>query len=386
MSVARQLAACLITLSTVVITVVFGTGPVHGQNVAKPAAGPARKTQDSAADALVKRYQSATNPREAQGAFDALKASSLKSPRAAYLCGVLASQPGSVVADRATALRCLELAAKAGIAEAQHALAIQLLADKPGDPRQRIVAERWLAPAAKQLPESVYLLALLKAAQAPDPLQARRELINKAAAAGYAPAQYELGRLLRAHDSAESSAAARPWLEKAAAQQHPDALVDLALLIEAEGRQQDMPRIAGLFAAASLAGSPRGDYELGLRLMHGKGVQKDNERAFTLFRRAASRGYIPAMYATGFALSEAIGTGVDEAAAVEWYRLAAERGYSDAMFALGNSYANGWGAGKNMDVAFHWYCKAAQAGNERGLEMVKFTPANQCTIESRHSK
>ena len=356
------------------------------QSPAAPPAGTTRAAQDAAANDLLKRYQSAKDPREAQRAFDELVASAAKSPRAAYLCGVLASQADSVVANRATAQRCLQDAAKKGMVEAQHALAVLLLAEKPGEPRQRAEAEQWLSRAAKSLPESVYLLALLKAERAADPATARRAIVDKAAEAGYVPAQYELARLLHVQGSAESKAAARTWLEKAAAQNHAEASVDLALLIESDGREQDTPRIVALLEAGSLAGSPRGDHALGLRLMNGQGVPIDQERAFELFRRAAARGNVPAMYATGFALSEGMGTGVDEAAAVEWFRRAADHGSADAMFAMGNSYANGWGVGKRMDLANRWYCKAAQAGMEQAIDMVHRGPADQCVIEPRPSK
>lgn len=379
----------LVSPSTALATMLTLAGCVvaaQAQTANVPPTSNARATQDASANALLQRYQSAKDPAEAQRAFDELATSAAKSPRAAYLCGVIAAPASSVVASRATAQRCLESAANSGIVEAQHALAVLLLEAKPGDPQQRAAAERLLKIAAKMLPESAYLLALLKADQAPDPERARQEVVAKAAQAGYAPAQYDFARRLYAQGSAESKAAAREWLDKAVAQHHAEATVELALLIESDGRSEDTPRIVALLEAASLAGSPRGDHALGLRLMKGQGVTRDNERAFELFRRAASRGNVPAMYATGFALSEGLGTGVDDAAAFAWFRRAADRGNADAMYAMGNSYANGWGVGTSPDVAFGWYCKAAKAGSAPAMEMVKRAPAGQCVIEPRQSK
>jgi len=379
MHIDRHFAALLFVLA-----VAAGTS-AQAQTQPPATANTALQVQDPAADALWKRYESANDPREARRAFDELVALGAKSPRAAYLCGLLAAQEGSVVADRAIALRCLEDAAKAGIAEAQYRLALLLLDAKPVDPKQRAAAEHWLLSAAKELPESVYMVALLRADQSPDPERVRREVVDKAAQAGYAPAQYELARRLHAQGSTESKAAARGWLEKAAAQGHGEAAVELALILEADKREQDIPRIVALLEMAAKAGSARGDYALGLRLMDAKGVKRDTERAFELFRRAALRGYVPAMYATGFALSQGTGTGSDDTAAVEWFRRAADRGNADAMFAMGNSYANGWGVGKSMDVAYLWYCKAAQAGSPPGLDMIKRAGTKECAIQPAHT-
>ena len=362
--------APLSTAFVLTLTLAGGLAAADAQEPPAPAAG-ASATQETAADAVLQRYQSAKDPAEAQGALAELAAMASQSPRAAYLCGVLWAQVDTTAAGRATARRCLDLSAKSGMAEAQHALAVLLIEADPNDPLQRAAAEQWLRASAKTLPESVYLLALLKADQAPDVSRARAEVVEKAARAGYAPAQYELARQLYALGTVESKAASRAWLDKAAAQHHGDAAVELALLIQADGRKQDAARIVALLEISSRAGSPRGDHALGVRLMTGDEIAKDSVRAFELFRRAASRGYVPAMYATGFALSEAIGTGVDEAAAVAWFRRAGDRGNANAMFAMANSYANGWGVGKSEDLAETWYCKAAQAGNVSAIEMMK---------------
>ena len=121
----------------------------------------------------------------------------------------------------------------------------------------------------------------------------------------------------------------RALLAKAAHQGHGEAAVEFALLVESDGRQSDVPHIVGLLEKASSAGSRRGDYVLGLRLMKGRGSKRDTERAFALLERAASRGSVDAMYATGFALGQGVGIGSDERAAVEWFKLAAARGDGD---------------------------------------------------------
>ena len=352
---------------------------------AQSASTPVNAAVDPAADALLERYQSASDPREAKRAFDALVAASEKSPRAAYACGVLATQPGSVVADRAIALQCLQRAARGGMPEAQHRLGL-LLIDGKRDPAQRAEAERWLASAARSLPESVYALELLKAEQGPNPESARRAVVEKAAEAGYPRAQFDLARRLYAQGDDASKAEARGWLAKAAEQDYAEAATELALLIELDRREQDIPRIVALLEKGSKAGSARADYALATRLLEARGVKRDTERAFQLFRRAASQGDTKAIYATGYMLGQGIGTGMDEAAAVEWFRRAADRGDADAMFAIGNSYANGWGVGKSIDVASRWYCRAAQAGSEAGRILISRAKTADCEIGDVQSR
>lgn len=354
--------------------------PACAQTQPPPTATAPIPAQDPAAEALLKRFQSANDPREAQRAFDELAALAAKAPRAAYLCGVVAAQEGSVVANREVAMRCLEDAAKAGIAEAQHRLAVLLLTAKPIDPKQRATAERWLTSAARELPESVYMLALLRADHSPDPERAHREVVDKAAQAGYAPAQYELARRMYAQGSSEAKASARAWLEKAAAQELGEAAVELALMLEADRREQDTPRIVALLETASRAGSPRGDYALAMRLAEARGMKRDTERALALVKRSAASGHLASEYALGFMLSHGIGGESDESAALAWFRRAAARGHPAAMYAIGNAYANGWGVGESMDIAYQWYCKSAQAGDASAAALVKGNKASDCLL------
>jgi uncharacterized protein len=342
----------------------------HGQQPSSPPAN-AGIAEDANADALLKQYRSANDPREAQRAFEELKLAAAKSPRAAYVCGVLAAQKGSVVADKAVALRCLTDAARADIPDAQYRLAIAILESAPDDPARQAEAERWLARSAAALPESVYLLAKLEAARQPNPELARRNVVEKAALAGYAPAQHELARRLHGEGNESARAASRDWLEKAVAQGNAESIVELALQLAAEKREQDVARVVSLLEQASKAGSPRADYALGLRLLEANGVKRDTGRAFSLIQRAAAAGDAEAQYALGFMIGQGAGVSTDDQAALGWLLRAAENGHLEAMFAVGNYYANGWGVGKSMDIAYDWYCKAAQRGHQTARTFVK---------------
>ena len=133
---------------------------------AQTAPSPPVLASDAASEALLKRFQAASDPREAQRVFDEIKAAGEKSPQAAYLCGVLAAQPGGAVADRAVAMRCFESAARSGVPDAPYCVALMLL-DEKSDAAREAEAERWLTTAAQFIPEAVYALAMLRASRQP---------------------------------------------------------------------------------------------------------------------------------------------------------------------------------------------------------------------------
>lgn len=107
------------------------------------------------------------------------------------------------------------------------------------------------------------------------------DLWQKAAEAGYAPAQARLGDML---DKAEDNAAAVEWYRKAAAQ-----------------------------------GDAAGEYGLGGMYARGEGVAKDDAQAFKLIESAAAKSHVPAMimmrdiYRLG-----SIGITPDPAKSAEW--------------------------------------------------------------------
>lgn len=321
---------------------------------------------DEATRAAVRRFRAATDPAEARRAFDDLRARSASSPYAAVACGVLAAQSGSVVADRGVAIECLRRGAQAGVPQAQHHLALALL-DEPGG-NGRAEAEKLLAQAARALPESVYLLAKLRAARTTDPAAATRSTIEEAAKADYAPAQRELA-VLRLREGRREEASA--WLEKASAQGDAEATYERAMLLAAERREADVPQVVGLLARSSVLGSARAQYALGLRYLNADGVRRDTAQAADLFRRAAGAGLADAQYALGHVLADGLGLAADEALALQWFELAANQGNVQAMHALGNAHANGWGTGRSLDMAYRWYCRAAQRGHEPSRRLVR---------------
>ena len=297
-----------------------------------------------------------------------------------------AAQRGSVVADRSLAVQCLRRAAQAGHPDAQYRLAILLIGEE-ADPQGVAEARRWLESSARSMPESVYELALLNAESQPNAALARASVVEKAAAAGYPPAQYELARSLFAKgDNAGKQAAYRDLLNKAAEQRHGEAAAELALQLQGDARTEDASRIISLLTLGSSAGSARADHALALRYATADGVKRDTERAWQLARRSAAGGYAPSLYTVGFFLSHGVGVASDVQAALEWFRRAADRGNLDALMAIGNAYANGWGIGKSLDVAYKWYCKAAQAGHAGARSLVSRQANSECDLPAGHAR
>lgn len=359
----------LVAMAIVVALSGLGAAPAWPQPNVPPAAAPA--PDDTKVNLAVRKFHSAKTTAEAKLAFDELQALAKTSPSAGLYCGILAAPVGSLVASREIALACFEESARKGNPEAQHRLAVLLLENTSTASAQRAAAQRWLELASASLPESVFLLALLKADQATDAVAARDRVIATAADAGYAPAQLMMARRMLAEGSPNARESARNWLEKAAAQNDAEASVDLALLLERETGTKETTRIVALLESASSAGSPRADYALGMRLLQAKGLKRDSERGFELIQRSARAGLVQSQYALGFVLSHGYGTEGNDVASLEWFRRAADRGDSNAMHAIGNAYANGWGVGASIDLAYRWYCRAAQAGHTSAREMVE---------------
>ncbi|HEX4884079.1 MAG TPA: hypothetical protein VFX05_08070 [Casimicrobiaceae bacterium] len=350
------------------LTLLLATAPALAQDTVAGA--------DEATRAAVQRFRAATDPADARRAFDELRARSSTSAQAALACGVLAARPGSVVADRTKAIECLRRGADAGSDEARHQLA-RLLLDPPGG-AGRAEAEKLLAQSAGALPESVYLLAKLRAERAADPVAASRATVEQAAKAGYAPAQRELAGLLLQDGKRDE---ALEWLEKASAQGDAEAAYELATALTARHEARDVARIVELLQFASARGMPRAWYALGMRYLRAEGVKRDTERAFQLVSAAAMAGELEAQYAAGFMIGQGLGTPGDDAAALAWLRRAADRGHAEAAFGVGNYYANGWGVGKSMDLAYRWYCTAARRGQPRAVEMVqRSASAAECAL------
>ncbi len=249
-------------------------------------------------------------------------------------------------------------------------------------------------------------LALLTATDGTqDPVQAF-QLLEKAAAVGYAPAQYQLALFReRGVNSERSYEAALQWYRKAAEQNYIPAELAVArfygagLSVERDlaerkkwllraaghgspiaqyllgnialfGRDEpkDLAAAADWLRKASDHGYPLAQVQLALMYEHGNGVPKDYAEALRLAHLAADRNNAQGQNIVGRFHEFGFGVPKDPAEAVRWYRLAADKGFAAAQFNLGRHYASGNGIPLDRDEAKKWFGKAAAQGNQLAAE------------------
>ncbi len=345
----------------------------------RPAA--ATSTRDDAkVQALVARLLAATDAKDVTAALTELRRLADQGSAAAQLTYGRAAMQGQFMAvDVALAERYLRRAAVAGNADAKYSLAMLLLTspDKAGSRKEAIDL---LQQSAKTVPESVYMLALVKARESPEPAAAERKVVAAAAEAGFAPAQYQLGvDMLREGPDKARDLVAAEWLGRASDQGIVPASFDLGILyLEGVRVPRDVGKAFRMLNRAADAGSASAEYAIGRAYTLGEGVTADHRQAILYTSRAAAKGLPEAEYAMGFAYSHGVGVPVDDALALEWFKRAAAKGHPDAYFAMGNAYANGYGVGKDMKTAYDWYCKGARTGHAEALAMVKRQPPENC--------
>jgi TPR repeat protein len=377
-------AALLVALSVSIAAAAQGNE--RGAAAAKPAPAKAGATSAKSADAnvnaIVARLVAASDSKDVDAALGELRRLADRgSAKAAFVYGRAAAEGRFMPADPVLGERYLRRAAKAGDADAQHALAVLLLAS-PRRERDDKEAVDLLRRSAASIPESVYMLALVRARASQDPVASERQVVAAAAEAGFAPAQYRLAAdMLREPPDTTRDAAACQWLQRASDQGQLSATFDLGTLyMEGTRIERDSTKGVELLQKAARAGLPRAEYALGRAYALGEGVPVDRERGATYIRRAAAKGYAQAEYAMGYAHANGVGEPVDEAMALEWFRRAAQHGNVDALFAIGTAYSNGYGVAKDPFKAIEWYCKAALAGHKEGIKMVEGRPS--CRLPS----
>jgi TPR repeat protein len=249
-------------------------------------------------------------------------------------------------------------------------------------------------------------LALLTATDGTqDPAQAF-QLLEKAAAVGYAPAQYQLALFReRGVNSERSYEAALQWYRKAAEQNYIPAELAVArfygvgLSVERDmaerkkwllraaghgspiaeyllgnialfGRDEpkDPAAAAGWLRKSSDRGSPLAQVQLAIMYEHGNGVPKDYAEALRLAHLAADRNNAQAQNIIGRFHEFGFGVPKDQAEAVRWYRMAADKGFAAAQFNLARHYASGDGIAPDRGEAMKWFGKAAAQGNQLAAE------------------
>lgn len=159
-----------------------------------------------------------------------------------------------------------------------------------------------------------------------------RELYERAAALGHAPAHYILGFLYDSGDGVRQDyGKAREWYEKAAALNHPAAQVCLGFLYRRGlGGPKDDGKARELYERAAALNHPAGQVYLGIMYHFGDGVRRDYGKARELYERAAALNDRTAQYGLGCLYEHGLGVPQDRTKALDWYRKAVANGHEDA--------------------------------------------------------
>ena len=139
---------------------------------------------------------------------------------------------------------------------------------------------------------------------------------------------------------------------------------------------QSMPEILSgkrevmkLHKEASMQGSAKAQYELGLLFKQGFKVSQDYTRAMYWTEKAASQGLVGAQYEMGWFYYSGCGVKRNYKKALPWLILAADQGHARAQCALGMCCFNGWGMESSNSEAIIWFSKSAAQGNQDAIMM-----------------
>ena len=238
-------------------------------------------------------------------------------------------------------------AADAGLADAQHALALcyETGLGVPQDPQW---AQHWYGAAAQQ---------------------------------GLAAAQFALGERFRLGSPTVNPepALALRWYRQAAAQYHLGARVTIARMeqeaagdasmpVRGRGRNRRGPQAAerrrdeaGWIQAAE-TGDAEARYQLAQMYAHGYGVEADPQKAQEWYRAAAQQNHLAAQLALALLLERSA-----DSESIHWYQRAAAQGDAQAQFALGRIYCAGEVVAQDYQRGISWYHKAAEQDHALAL-------------------
>ena len=184
---------------------------------------------------------------------------------------------------------------------------------------------------------------------------------EKAEEAGLAEAQSTLFSL--------EKTTARNWLEAAAAHPQPFPLADynLGLSYWKDKDEKEQKKAASWFRKAADKGLGLALAKLGDCYALGKGgVVKDTEEAFKWYHNAAEQKNAYGQFNVGMYYYHGTGIDQDFKEAAKWFRRAADQDYLSAQLILAEYYEMGIGGITDLYEAFKWYHNAAEQNNAFG--------------------
>ena len=239
-------------------------------------------------------------------------------------------------------LRFLTQAAEQGVAEAQSALAGELLVGKITE-HNLALAAHWYQQAADQgVASAQCALADMYASGLGVTLDIDAAMVwyRKAARQNFAAAQVAMDLLDERYPDRAVRHGLNPNKQRAA-----------------ERRRTDVD-----WDRAAEQGDPSAKYHLGLMYEMGSCIDQNMEQAEAWYRVAAGQGHLLAQLALARWLETSY-----PAEAAPWYQRAAEQGDPQAQFALGRMYSAGQGVDQDFWTGHAMYVKAADQGDVRAL-------------------
>ncbi len=318
-------------------------------------------------------------------------------------------QFGKGVATNAVeAIKWYRKAAEQGLAEAQFALGLFMLAypDIGVEPNLS-EAGKWISKAAEQYRKvaeqgnaeaQIKLADCLELTKLVGPKNDAAEAVKwyrKAAEQGNAEAQRRLAECYRKGQGVErDKTEAVKWYQKAAEQGDAEAQLELAICYYfGKVVERNYLEVVKWCRMAADQGLEEAQCLLGICYENGYGVKKDDFEAVNYYRKAADQGQVVAQAYLGDCYYFGKGIEENKHKAVEWYRKAVDnRGNFDALgfigsemvgfelsghvLRLGDCYKNGVGVAKDESEAVKLYRKVAEVGltflsEERGARRLE---------------
>ena len=186
------------------------------------------------------------------------------------------------------------------------------------------------------------------------------------------PCTYELFPKRRPHVASDPDLeCALHWATKAAAGGSADAKAILAH-IHAHGpdRYQDPGKSSTLYRESAEQGSPKGAFGYGMLLMRQPAQAAMGDQAAYWIRRAADAGIPLANYICGYICEHGIGLPTDPAEAAMFYERSARRGVVRGQLRWGMLLIEGTHVGRNAVEGESWLRKAALAGEPEAANAV----------------
>ncbi len=204
-------------------------------------------------------------------------------------------------------------------------------------------------------------------------------LYEKAACAGYAPAQSYLGFLYYKAPHRDV-ARALEWMESAARSGDPKACNNLGwLLMEGEGVEHDYAKARYWLRRAADEELPVAKAQLGDLYRKGLGVEADTTAARHLYEDAIAGGFLDAQYPLKEMMMPYFATLTPQEMAdlgthyrsinafdlaLALFEMGAQAGNADALTMLGNAYSRGEGVEYSHAKSLEYFYRGAIAGNE----------------------